>query len=194
MKSGIINESYRVGVSKMPYLKCVGCDNILEVNTGNQSKWNQPNPGGSTHKVIGSVICRRCGAGTGFEITDNTIVYVSGVSSYGSINTALSQTVKTLYSEAEMCFRGGSPDATVAMCRASVEIALTERDKEGRDLYHKIENSKDILDEVEIGLAHASRLVTRDAIHKAELMSLSDIPSILSATIRILNKLASQPA
>lgn len=175
----------------MPYLQCVSCDKTIEINTGQQVVWNQPDKGTNTHKVIGSAICRSCGAGTGFEIIDNTIVYVSGKSSYGTINTALSQTVKTLYSEAEMCFRNGTPDAAVAMCRASVEIALTDKGIEGRDLYHKIENAKAILDTVEIGLAHASRLVTRDAIHNAELMSLSDIPSILSATVRILNKLAS---
>ncbi|MDD5190488.1 MAG: hypothetical protein PHE50_05535 [Dehalococcoidales bacterium] len=67
---------------------------------------------------------------------------------------------------------------------------MTEKGIEGKDLYTKIENAKEILDPVEIGLAHASRLVTRDAIHKAELMSLSDIPSMLSATVRILNKIS----
>jgi len=193
MKSSIIEASYKTEVSTMPYLQCVGCGNTLEINTGDVTMWNKPNKGGFTHKIIGSVICRGCHTGTGFEITDNTIVYVSGKSSYGSIDTTLPQKVKTLYSEAEMCFSSGSPDGAVAMCRASVEIALTERGIEGRDLYNKIENAKGILDEVEIGLAHASRLVTRDAIHKAELMSLSDIPSILSATVRILNKLASRP-
>lgn len=191
MENDIMLPLYSVEVSAMPYLQCVSCHKTLEINTGDQSVWNTPNAGGHTQKVIGSAICRGCGAGTGFEIVDNTITYVSGESSYGAISASLSQTVKTLYSEAEMCFRNGSPDATVAMCRSSVEIALTEKGILGKDLYHKIENAKDILDTVEIGLAHASRLVTRDAIHKAELMSLSDIPSILSATIRILNKLAS---
>lgn len=175
----------------MPYLQCASCGRTLEINTGEQSMWNKPNQGGGTHKVIGSAICRHCGAGTGFEITDNIIVYISGKSSYGTISAALSQIVKTLYSEAEMCFMSGAPDAAVVMCRSSVEIALTEKGISGRVLNDKIENAKDILDEVEIGLAHASRLITRDAIHRAELMSLSDIPSILSATVRILNKLAS---
>ncbi len=191
MRSDIIIPLYTVEVSTMPYLQCASCSKTLEINTGEQSMWNKPNAGGDTHKVIGSTICRHCGAGTGFEITNNIIVYVSGKSSYGTISAALSQIVKTLYSEAEMCFRSGAPDAAVAMCRSSVEIALTEKGIQGRVLYDKIENAKDILDEVEIGLAHASRLVTRDAIHNAELMSLSDIPSILSATVRILNKLAS---
>lgn len=178
----------------MPYFPCSSCGKSLEINTGDQSVWNKPNAGGFTHTLIGSAICRHCGAGTGFEIIDNVISYVSGKKSYGSINSALSQTVKTLYGEAEMCFMNGSPDAAVAMCRSSVEIALTEKGKTGRDLYSKIENAKDILDEVEIGLAHASRLVTRDAIHKAKLVPLSDIPSMLSAAIRILNKIASSPA
>jgi len=177
----------------MPYLHCTSCGETLEINTGPPNLWNQPNQGGHTKQIIGSIICRKCGTGTGFEIVDNTIVYVSGKNSYGSLSNTLSQTVKTLYSEAEMCFMNGSPNATVAMCRSSVEIALTEKGIEGRDLYTKIENAKGTLDTVEIGLAHASRLITRDAIHNAELISLSDTPSILSATVRILNKLATIP-
>ena len=194
MESAIISPTYSVEVSKMPYFPCSGCGKSLEINTGAPGMWNKPNTGGFTHTLIGSAICRDCKSGTGFEIIDNVISYVSGKKSYGSINSALSQTVKTLYSEAEMCFMSGSPDAAVAMCRSSVEIALTEKGKTGRDLYNKIENAKDILDEVEIGLAHASRLVTRDAIHRAELVPLADIPSMLSAAVRILNKIASSPA
>ena len=80
------------------------------------------------------------------------------------------------------------------MCRASIEAALTEKGVPGKDLFHKIDNAKSLLGEIEVGLAHASRLITRDAIHRGELIPLSDVPSILSATVRILNKLASPTA
>jgi hypothetical protein len=82
------------------------------------------------------------------------------------------------------------------MCRASLEAALTQANFKGTSLYDQIASAKTAgaLDDVEVGLAHASRLITRDAIHRGELISLSDVPSILSATIRILNKLASPTA
>ena len=88
----------------------------------------------------------------------------------------------------------GSPNASVAMCRASVEAGLTEKGVAGRDLFTQINNAKDILGEIEVGLAHASRLITRGAIHRGELISLADVPSMLSATVRILNKLVSPTA
>ncbi len=191
MHSDIIDAPYSVEVSKMPYLPCSGCGRAMEINIGQQVLWSGPNEKSNPSKIIGSAFCRECKAGTGFEITNNLISYVSGKSSYGSIANSLSQIIKTIYSEAEMCFRNGSPDAAAAMCRSSIEISLTEKGISGRDLYHQIESAKGLLNEVEIGLAHASRLVTRDAIHNGELVSLSDIPSMLSATVRILNKLAS---
>lgn len=51
-----------------------------------------------------------------------------------------------------------------------------------------------VLDDIEVSLAHGSRLITRDAIHRSELVQLSDVPSMLSATVRILSKLASLTA
>ena len=70
---------------------------------------------------------------------------------------------------------------------------LTESGFEGKNLFELIKDAgnKKKLDEIEIGLAHASRLITRDSIHRGEFISLSDIPSMLSATIKILNKLTS---
>ena len=102
----------------MPYLPCSGCGKTLEINIGEQVSWNKPDVKCNPSKIIGSAFCRNCKAGTGFEIIDNVLSYVSGKSSYGSIDSSLSQIVKTIYSEAEMSFRNGSPDAGVAMCLA----------------------------------------------------------------------------
>lgn len=128
----------------------------------------------------------------GQEIEANAITYVSGKSSYGSLNTQLSETIKILYAEAELCFQSGAPNASTAMCRSSLELALIQAGFNGANLYNQIETAKaaEALDDIEVGLAHGSRLITRDAIHRGELISLSDVPSILSATVRILNKLA----
>ena len=171
----------------MPNLLCTGCKKPMEIeipHSGREPTTCDP------IRLIGSAICRHCGAGTGFEIEANTIIYVSGKSSYGSLNTLASEIVKTLYAEAELCFQSGAPNASTAMCRASIEAALTQANFKDANLYGQIisANKAGALGEIEVGLAHASRLITRDAIHRGELISLSDVPSILSATVRILNK------
>ncbi len=193
MESVIMDLSYNTGVSKMPRLLCASCKQPMNIEiphvSGNPTIFDPI-------RLVGSAICRLCGTGTGFEIESNTIIYVSGKSSYGSLNVQLSETAKTLYSEAELCFQNGAPNAATAMCRASLEAALTQANFKGNNLYDQIGSAQTAgaLDDVEVGLAHASRLITRNAIHRGELIALSDVPSILSATVRILNKLVSPTA
>ena len=177
----------------MPYLTCTECNAKLQVNTGDVDMWNKPNTGCGAKKVIGSATCRKCGAGIGFEIADNVVTYVSGKSSYGKLEAGLTEDIKMLYAEAELCFRSGTPNATAAMCRACIELSLNEFGCKGENLFDLIKDAgeKKKLDDIEIGLAHSSRLITRDAIHRREFVSLADVPSMLSATVRILNKLSS---
>ena len=178
----------------MPYLQCTGCgDTRLEINIGRKQFWNVPDKYSFTRKLIGSATCRASGAGTGFEIVDNVIAYISGKSSYGELNAGLASDVKMLFAEAELCFQNGIPNGAAAMCRASTELALSKAGCEGKDLFKLIEDAggKGKLDDVEVGLAHSSRLITRGAIHRGEFVSLADVPSMLSATVRILNKLSS---
>ena len=190
MKSDIMS-IYSVEVVEMPYFPCNGCGVTLEVNISDVQSWNKPNKASNLDRLIGSASCRQCGSKTGFEISDNVIAYVATGGSYGNLPVGLSENVRKFYAEAEMCFRNGSPNASAAMCRASIEVALNDKEIQGRDLYNKIENAKDILGEVAVGLAHGSRLITRDAIHNEQLINLSDMPSILSATVMVLNKLSS---
>ena len=77
------------------------------------------------------------------------------------------------------------------MCRAGIETALEQAGFSGSNLYDKIGAARtaNALGDEEAGMAHASRLVTREAIHRAELVDLSEVPSMLAATLRILNKL-----
>lgn len=173
----------------MANLLCTGCKKPMEIKTtlaGHRPDSSNP------HRLIGSAICRDCNTATGFELEDDVIVYVSGKSDYGSLNTGLSDIVKTLYAEAELCFRSGAADASAAMCRASIEVALEQVGFKDNNLFKQIDNAKTagVLGDVEVSLAHGSRLITRDAIHRGNLIALSDIPSMLSATVRILNKLA----
>ncbi|MBI2852196.1 MAG: hypothetical protein HYX84_03720 [Chloroflexi bacterium] len=186
MESDIISPRYSVEVNTMAYLLCSSCKARMQIEI--------PAVGNGVYdpiRVIGSAICRQCKAGTGFEIENNVITYVSGAKSYGILNGALSETVKTLYAEAELSFQSGASNASTSMCRASIESALTEKEIQGNNLFEQINNAKKILSDVEIGLAHACRLITTGAIHRGELIALADVPAILSATVRILNKLAS---
>ncbi len=177
---------YSTEVNNLAELRCAGCKKYMRIDIPHHGiEAEKANP----HKVTGIAICQ-CGVGTGFEIESDTTVYVSGKNSYGFVSGTFSETVKTLYAEAELSFQSGAPDASVAMCRASVETALADKGFSGRDLYERIMNAKVVLGDVEVGLAHASRLITREAIHRGELVPLSDIPSMLSATVRVLNKLA----
>lgn len=189
-KNDIIGSSWDTEVSLMPQILCTGCKVPMKIETPRLEAGNY-NP----VRLVGTAICF-CGASTGFEIERDTIVYVSGKSSYGILHPSLSETIRTLYGEAELCFQSGCPNGATAMCRASLEVALTEKNCEGADLYHRIiaAHEAKLLDDIEVGLAHASRLITRNAIHRGELIALSDVPSILSATVRILNKLANQSA
>lgn len=175
----------------MPNLLCTGCKKPMEITTirsGQRPTTSNP------RRLIGNAICRDCGTATGFELEDDAIVYVSGKSGYGSLNTGLSDIVKTLYAEAELCFQSGAADASAAMCRASIETALTQVGFKDNTLFQQIDNAKTAgaLDDIEVSLAHGSRLITRDAIHRGNLIVSSDIPSMLSATVRILNKLATK--
>lgn len=177
----------------MPYLPCTECNWKLEINVGPQHAWNIPNQESNPSKIIGSATCRNCGAGIGFEIVDNVVNYVSGKSSYGKLDAGLSGDIKMLYAEAELCFQNGIPNAAAAMCRASTELALSQAGFKGNNLFELIEDAggKGKLDKIEVGLAHSSRLITRGAIHRGEFVSLADVPSMLSATVKVLNKLSS---
>ena len=177
----------------MPYLHCATCNSVMEINIGDRNCWNIPDDKANPRKIIGSATCKNCGMGTGFEIFQNVINYVSGKSTYGELNANVPEEVKMLYSEAELCFQNGVPNASTAMCRAATELALNKARFEGKVLFDLIQDAgaKGKLDTIEVGLAHSSRLVTRDAIHRGEFVSLKDVPSILSATIRVLNKIAS---
>lgn len=176
----------------MPYLQCNGCGSPMQINIVPQDCWNKPSKNSGAHKLIGSATCRGCGVGIGFEIVDNVIVYVSGKSSYGVLNAGLVSDIKMLFAEAELCFQNGIPNAAAAMCRASTELALSQAGFQGNNLFELIEDAgkKGTLDDIEVGLAHSTRLITRGAIHRGEFVSLADVPSMLSATVRILNKIS----
>ncbi len=191
MESAIMPSSYGVEVSKMPDLPCSNCGMRMIVNIGEPH--DQPS---KPARLIGSAFCRKCNNATGFELQDNMISYISGKHSYGSIDPKVPEIARVLYAEAEMCSRSAAPNAVAAMCRAAIETALTKAGFNGDNLKQQINRAAaaGTLDQDDMTLAHGSRLLTNAAIHNAELILLSHVPSMLAATVRVLNKLASAPS
>jgi hypothetical protein len=189
-KCDTMGASWSTEVSPMPQIICVGCGQKMRVEVPHaEAVTNVFDPA----RLVGTAVCRLCGTGTGFETKDNIIVYVAGEKSYGKIDGSLPELAKTYYSEAELCFQVGAPNGAAAMCRSSLEEAFTQAGYSGNSLYEMIDKAKtaSALDDTEVSLAHGSRIITRNAIHRGELVPLTDVPAMLSAAVRILNKLAS---
>jgi len=144
-----------------------------------------------TPSLRGTAICPRCHTSIGFELTNNIITWVSGSLSYGVLNAAVPPEAKAFYGEAELCLLAAAPNAVACLCRASVEIALEKAGYKRGSLYDKVEEAKKVsrLGDEEVGLAHASRLVTRESIHRGTAVQPSDSPSLLAAAVRVLNRL-----
>lgn len=191
MKSDIMQPFYGMGVSKMPDLPCSHCGQRMVVNIGEAHA-----PPSQPARLSGTAICRKCDKATGFELQDNMINFIEGKRSYGSIDAKVSKIPQAFFAEAEMCSRSAAPNAVAAMCRASIETMLNEQGFKGNDLKQQINlaAAKKALDQDEIALAHGSRLLANSAIHGGELILVSHIPSMLAATVVVLNKLANVPS
>lgn len=81
-----------------------------------------------------------------------------------------SDRVKTVFTEALLCFSVGAWNAVGTMCRRAIEESLVEKGATGRDLYNKIEDAaqrlslpKDLLD-----YAHQVRVIGRDGAHASD--------------------------
>ncbi len=132
-----------------------------------------------------------CEATTVFHLEEDMISYISGDTGYGTPNGNVPDKAKRLFAEAETSFGSGAPNAAAAMCRASIEFTLDGAGFKANNLYDRViaaQRAKKLTDE-EVMLAHGSRIITRNAIHLGDLVELSDIPSMLSAAVQIMNAL-----
>ncbi len=191
MKSDIMQTFYGIGVSKMPDLPCSHCGQRMVVNTGEAHA-----PPSQPARLSGTAICRKCEKPTAFALKDNMINFIEDNQHYGSIDAKVPEISRAFYAEAEMCARSAAPNAVAAMCRASIETILNEKGFRGNNLKQQINLAaeKKTLDEEEKTLAHGSRLLAKSAIHGGELILVSHIPSMLAATVIVLNKLANAPS
>lgn len=174
-----LTPSYGVEVSDMPVFRCAVCGQIHTVQLT-----------GGTTRVSGISTCG-CSAKTGFTIDREVTLFVTGQSSFGLLSNSVPQEAKEYFSEAEGAFMSALPNSAGTMCRASVEVALTKAGFPAKNLYDQIEDATRAgkLGQEDAMLAHGSRLATREAIHRGNPLTIADLPPMLSATVRILNKL-----
>jgi len=146
---------------------------------------------GKTDIIRGVLTCRNCDRKTIFGMTGNAISFYPSKNAYGQLSGGIPNSVRGTFLDAELCYYGMGFRGAVAMCRACVERALVERGITNRTLEAKIDEAKKqtILTDREYMLAHGSRLVGNEALHEAETIEPSDIPSVLSAAINIVNHL-----
>ena len=162
-------------------LLCRSCRGLIHVSYGNDGRG-----------LRGAVLCK-CGAETGVVVENGVVAWVAGPCASGSLNQSVIDSAKRFYGEAEACALADAPNAVACMCRAAIEVALDSKGISANRLFDRIEaahnSSPTILGTVEVVLAHASRLVTRDSIHRDQPIKSEEVPALLSAAIRVLNAL-----
>ena len=170
----------------MTQLICAHCgeSRILEDRTVRS-------PSTQADLLRGVSTCGQCGQKTVFGMTNNAITFYPGKGAYGILSENTPQDIRDIFVDAELCFYGMGLRGAVAVSRACVEAGLSHKEITERTLEKSIdlavENS--VLTATQHMLAHGSRLVGNDALHEATDIALSDVPSVLSAVVGIINHL-----
>ncbi len=140
----------------------------------------------------GSLTCGHCHNLTVFEIQENIIQYLPGRLYQGDIDEAVDENAREMLKEAILCFYGASYRGAVSFCRAAVEEALEAKGIKGEDLNAKIINAEKakFLTDDEISLAHAARLIGRNALDRLALLSALQAVGSLTNAIDLTNIIA----
>lgn len=81
------------------------------------------------------------------------------------------------------------------MARSSIERGLSAKGYDKGTLEQRIEAAhkadKKIIGDVDLALAHGTRLIGNDAIHEAQTIAPVEVEGALGATVQILNKMFS---
>ena len=148
-------------------------------------------PGEGSDSIHGVLTCRTCGQKTIFGMSDDAVSFYPGKTAYGALSENTPPDVRDIFADAEVCFYGTSLRGAVAMSRACVEAGLSHKGISEGSLEQRIDEAKtnNILTDTEYMLAHGSRLAGNAALHKATNIAPSDVPSVLSAVVGIINHL-----
>ncbi len=176
------------GEEEMADLICDWCGKTRELN----HRLSMYRHGEDPDVIRGVLTCRECGGKTIFGMTNNAVSFYPTKSAYGQLQNAPGE-VRDRFLDAELCYYGTGFRGAVAMSRATVEQALKDKGHTKGNLEDKIDAALKAgdLTERESMLAHGSRLVGNAALHKAKTIEPSDVPSVLSAAVSIVNHLFS---
>lgn len=177
----------RKGVKKMAEVLCDHCGSSRELNYRKTVMIS----GEGSDSIHGVLTCRKCGKKTIFGMIDDAISFYPSKTAYGALSVNTPEGVRNIFVDAELCFYGMGFRGSVALSRACVEAGLSHRGITEGSLEQRIDDAKtrDILTETEYMLAHGSRLAGNNALHRAADIAPSDVPSVLSAVVSIINHL-----
>jgi len=177
----------RKGVKKMAEVLCDHCGSSRQLEYHISTRIS----GEGSDSIHGVLTCRRCGKKTIFGMTSNAISFYPSKTAYGVLSVNTPQDVRDMFVDAELCFYGMGFRGAVAVSRACVETGLSHKGVTQGTLEQRIDEAKgkDILTDTEYMLAHGSRLAGNAALHKDTTIAPSDIPTVLSAVVAIINHL-----
>ena len=168
------------GGQKMAEFPCSRCSCIKNIGFGNYKDKD----------VLRGVVFCECGEQTIFEMERNFLSFLPGKMASISHNPNIPEDARQKFTEARLCFFAPAPRAAAIMLRASLESALTERGITARTLELQIDKSleNDVIGKREYTLAHGTRLVGKEAVHKSTETKPAEVLGIFGAVIQILDK------
>jgi hypothetical protein len=169
----------------LEFIKCSKCGSIKGVDSHNLSK----------DEIFRGTIYCRCGETIFFELEGSIITFVTGKHPFGGINRNVPEDASDRLAEAKLCYFSGALRASAVMARSSIERGLSAKGYDKGKLEQRIEaahnDDKNIIGDVELALAHGTRLIGNDAIHEAQTIAPVEVEGALGATVQILNKMFS---
>ncbi len=174
-------------------IRCAGCGSLRGINIKPTS---DEMIGFSRHEnsdvVLGSHHCPKCETWTSFEIIGGHLRWCESGNEYGSLDPDVPSDIAAVFREAPAAFSSHAYRAAAVICRATVETMLEEKGFKRGKLVSRINAAKrkGAFTDTEVMSVHGSRLIGNRAIHIRHLLYTEDIPLLMSATVQIVNKLA----
>jgi hypothetical protein len=133
----------------------------------------------------------KCNADTLFELTRNAITFYPGSDTLIELNVTAPDGAKEMYEQARLCIFGTAYRAAAVMGRASLEQALVAKNFTSGLLEEKIDaaKAKGTIGNREFSMAHGSRLIGNDAIHKDKEVTPAYLLNALASAATIVNHL-----
>jgi hypothetical protein len=171
-------------VTEMPDIACDWCDHSRVVDL----EWGmyKVRPGDI---IRGLLVCSNCGGRSPFEIRERTITFKPGRQLLTRLNDTVPADVGERYDEAALCLYAAAYRAAAVMSRAAVEQALVNNGITSGTLENKIDEAlrQGIIGKEQHSIAHGSRLIGNDAVHKGASVSPGEVPAVLSAAANLIN-------